>query len=537
MINNEVGAIEPVEEISKIVKDFAKVNGTKILYHVDAIQAYGKVKIFPHRMGIDALSVSGHKIHGPKGVGFLFLDENAKIKPIIYGGGQQKGMRSGTMNVPGIAGLGVAAKEAYESFDERIAKLNQTYHMDLYEIPDAFHPLIRSVRDEEYQEFVLEGGRGSTKSSNIAQIIVELIKNNHDVHAIVCRKVGNTLKDSVYSKIKWAITKQHLTDEFEFHKSPLEITYKPTGQKIYFRGADEPEKIKSISPEFGYIGILWYEEVDQFFGEEEIRNITQSAIRGGDKAWIFKSFNPPKTINSWINKYIQMPKDNMLVHHSTYLDVPKKWLGQPFIDEAEHLKELNPAAYEHEYGGVPTGTGSEVFDNLESRRITDEEIASFDHIYRGVDWGWEPDPFQYIQCHYDSARMTIYIYGEFRANKMSNEETADTIRDMFNLTRNDVLTCDSAEKKSIADYRSYGLNARAAEKGPDSVRYGMKWLQSRVKIIIDPVRCPNAWKEFSEYEYEKTRDGEPTGQYPDMNNHTIDAIRYALESVWKRRGQ
>lgn len=420
---------------------------------------------------------------------------------------------------------------------ERIAKLNQTYHMDLYEIPDAFHPLIRSVRDEEYQEFVLEGGRGSTKSSNIAQIIVELVKNNHDVHAVVCRKVGNTLKDSVYSKIKWAITKQHLTDEFEFHKSPLEITYKPTGQKIYFRGADEPEKIKSISPEFGYIGILWYEEVDQFFGEEEIRNITQSAIRGGDKAWIFKSFNPPKTINSWINKYIQMPKDNMLVHHSTYLDVPRKWLGQPFIDEAEHLKELNPTAYEHEYGGVPTGTGSEVFDNLESRRIADEEIASFDHIYNGVDWGWEPDPFQFVRCHYDSARMTIYIYGEFRANKMSNEETANTIRDMFNLTRNDVLTCDSAEKKSIADYRSYGLNARPAEKGPDSVRYGMKWLQSRAKIVIDPVRCPNTWKEFSEYEYEKTKDGEPTGQYPDMNNHTIDAIRYALESVWKRRGQ
>ena len=125
MVNNEIGAIEPVEEISKIVKNFAAENGTSILYHVDAIQAYGKVKIYPHRMGIDALSVSGHKIHGPKGVGFLYLDEKAKVKPIIFGGGQQKGMRSGTMNVPGIAGLGVAAKEAYDNFDARIAHLNE----------------------------------------------------------------------------------------------------------------------------------------------------------------------------------------------------------------------------------------------------------------------------------------------------------------------------------------------------------------------------------------------------------------------------
>lgn len=130
---------------------------------------------------------------------------------------------------------------------ERIAKLNQHYHLDLDMIPDNFHAVIRDIRNEKHQEYVFKGGRGGTKSSDIAQIIIELMRNNHDVHAVVCRKVGNTLKDSVYSKIKWAIGKQGFTEEFDAHKSPLEITLKATGQKIYFRGADEPEKIKSIS--------------------------------------------------------------------------------------------------------------------------------------------------------------------------------------------------------------------------------------------------------------------------------------------------
>ncbi len=125
MINNEIGAIEPVAEISKIIKTYNK----NILYHVDAIQAYGKLRIYPKRMGIDMLSVSSHKIHGPKGVGFLYVDENVKIKPIIFGGGQQKGMRSGTINVPGIAGLGQAAKEIHENFDDRMAYITSIKDM------------------------------------------------------------------------------------------------------------------------------------------------------------------------------------------------------------------------------------------------------------------------------------------------------------------------------------------------------------------------------------------------------------------------
>ncbi len=118
-VNNEVGAVEPVEEIGRRIKK----KNPKTLFHVDAIQAYGKFKIRPKKQGIDLLSVSGHKIHGPKGVGFLYIRDGVKIRPIIFGGGQQKGMRSGTENVPGCVGLGVAAREAYKDFDARIEKL------------------------------------------------------------------------------------------------------------------------------------------------------------------------------------------------------------------------------------------------------------------------------------------------------------------------------------------------------------------------------------------------------------------------------
>ena len=423
-------------------------------------------------------------------------------------------------------------KEAQKQAEEA-ARNAKEYHMDLYNIPDKFHTVIRDIRDKKHLEYVFKGGRGSTKSTTVAMTIVELLKNNHDVHAVVCRKVGNTIKDSVYNKIKWAIGKQEFTEEFDAKLSPLEITLKATGQKIYFRGADDPDKIKSINPEFGYIGILWFEELDQFSGPEEVRKIEQSAIRGGNLAWIFKSFNPPKTKNNWANKYVLEPKENRIVHSSTYLDVPPEWLGQPFIDEAEHLKEVNPNAYEHEYGGVPNGNGGNVFEYLEIREITNEEISHMDRIYPGVDYGWFPDAYCYLRTYYDSAREKIYLLDELYVNKWSNAKTADWIKkkgyDDY------TMICDSAEPKSVTDYRDAGLPARGAIKGPGSVEYGFKFLQTKT-IVIDPRRTPNAYKEITEYEYERDKEGNVISGYPDGNDHAISALRYAYEPLFNRRG-
>lgn len=426
-------------------------------------------------------------------------------------------------------------KEAQRKAEEA-ARAAGVYHLDLDIIADIFHPMVRDIRRELHTEYVLPGGRGSTKSSGISCIIVELLKNYSDMNALVLRKVGNTIKDSVYSQLKWAIYKMGLEAEFKFKKSPFEITYVPTGQTIYFRGADDPLKIKSIKPEVGYIGIIWFEELDQFAGPEEVRNIQQSAIRGGDKAFRFKSFNPPRSRNNWANEYTaeaEFKNDAAQVVRSTYKDVPADWLGEQFINDAEHLKEVNPSAYENEYMGEANGNGGNVFEYIEERTITDEEIAQMDRIYQGVDWGWFPDPYAFVRLCYDAARETIYFIDEIGENKKTNHQTAEEIKkrgyDDYE------ITCDSAEKKSTNDYRDEGLAARDAIKGPGSVEYSMKWLQGK-KLVFDPVRTPKANKEFKRYEYERDKEGNIISGYPDHDNHFIDATRYATESIWRRRG-
>lgn len=408
-------------------------------------------------------------------------------------------------------------------------------------IGPAFYSVHNDIKKGKHTYYDLTGGRGSLKSSFASVEIVHnmMKKENCKKHAVIYRKVADTLETSVYSQIEWAIYALGVSKLWKLTKSPMRATYLPTGQKIIFKGLDKAGKSKSIKVPFGYIAYLWFEEFDEFAGEEEIRKVQQSVIRGGQDFLVFKSMNPPKSRQNWANDYIEKEKlrKDTLVSQTTYLTSPVEWLGQQFIDDAEWLKMVNPKAYEHEYLGIPVGMGTEVFDNLEIRQISDEEISRFDRLYRGVDWGWFPDPFHYGCMHYDSARMTLYIFEEFRTNKMKNKDTAQVLLEDFHLGRYDIVTCDSAENKSIADYRSYGINARGAEKGPDSVRYGMKWLQSLVKIVIDPVRCPYTAQEFSRYQYELTKDGEPTSVYPDKDNHSIDAVRYGLERVWKRKGK
>lgn len=407
-------------------------------------------------------------------------------------------------------------------------------------IGPAFYSIHNDIKNGKHTYYDLEGGRGSLKSSFVSiEIVHNMMKSeNKKQHAVIYRKVGDTLETSVYAQIEWAIDKLGVSHLWKMTKSPMRAEYLPTGQRIIFKGLDKAQKSKSIKVPFGYIAYLWFEEFDEFAGEEEIRKVQQSVIRGGNKFIVFKSMNPPKSRNNWANDFIEKEKlrPDTLVSHTTYLQAPKEWLGKQFIDDAEWLKLVNPRAYEHEYMGIPVGNGTEVFDNLEIREITDKEIAKWDKLYRGVDWGWYPDPFHYGCMYYDKARMTLYIFEEFRTNKMSNSDTAQVLKDDFNVSRYDIVTCDNAEEKSVSDYRAYGINARPAEKGPGSVRYGMKWLQSLLKIVIDPRRCPATSDEFKKYEYELDKEGNPTSTYPDANNHSIDMTRYAMEPVWRRKG-
>lgn len=384
------------------------------------------------------------------------------------------------------------------------------------------------VQRNNHLEYNLKGGRGGIKSSIISLEIVDLIEKNPTMHAVVCRLVADTMRTSVFNQIGWAIEKLGLSSEYKATANPLEYTKLSTGQKIYFRGADDPSKLKSIAVPFGHIGILWFEELDQFKGEDDVRKIVQSVIRGDNTAWIFKSFNPPKSKNNWANEYVMLPKDNRMVVESCYLDVPKEWLGKPFIDEAEWLKEVNPDKYENEYLGVANGAGGNVFENINPRTVSDEEIATFDRIANGIDWGWYPDPYAFIRCQYNPAQQQLIIFDEFVANKKKNRETAQIIKDR-GLTMQDMVICDSAEPKSINEYREYGVNARGAVKGVGSREYTFKWLASLREIVIDPDRCPRTLEEFVKYEYERNKQGEIISGYPDGNDHCIDAVRYATE--------
>lgn len=215
--------------------------------------------------------------------------------------------------------------------------------------------------------------------------------------------------------------------------------------------------------------------------------------------------------------------------------MPASWLGEKFLDDARFLKQENPRAYRQEYLGIPAGLGDSVFDNIAAEPIKDREIRRFDRIMAGVDWGFYPDPWAFNRIHYDAARRTLYIFCELTCYKTVNRETAQKIKNL-GVGPKEQITADSAEPKSVEDYREQGLFCRGAVKGPGSLGYSFHWLQGLRRIVIDPDRCPDTLKEFLEYRYERGKDGKVLPGYPDRNNHHIDAVRYATEPVWGRRG-
>ena len=411
------------------------------------------------------------------------------------------------------------------------------------DIASSFSDINRQIDDRDYREYYLEGGRGSTKSSFISEKIIELLENNPNMCAVVLRKVKDTLKDSVYAQLEWAIdtlgeTYPHIKNNYKLTKSPLEITNIKTGQIIYFRGADDYGKIKSLkTPKDKYIGITWYEEFDQFAGMNEVRKINQSLIRGGEDFIQFYSYNTPASSQHFVNIEKIIPKDSRIVHTSDYRTVPKKWLGQAFIDEADFLKDVNEKLYENEYLGLMTGVGGNVFENVELREITNKEISTFDYIYQGLDFGYFPDPLAWVKCCYNPNQRVLYIFDEFVVNKMSNADVWEHLKEEKGVSEDDLIIADSSEPKSIGDFKAYGSLMKGAEKGAGSVEYSMKWLSSLAKIVIDQRRCPTTAQEFSTYEYEQDKDGNYISGYVDADNHCIDATRYALNNIWKKKGQ
>lgn len=353
-------------------------------------------------------------------------------------------------------------------------------------------------------------------------------------NAIAMRKVGRFLEESVFEQLRWAIDALGVSDKWKVRLSPLGLTYIPFGNKIIFRGADDPQKIKSVKLKSGYFKYIWFEERSEFDGPEEERTILQSLMRGGSEYFVFYSWNPPKSMNSWVNQDVLEERTDTVVSHTDYRTVPREWLGEQFFIEAEHLKETKPKAYEHEYLGIATGTGGAVFENVTVRTITDEELDRFDRIRNGLDFGYGADPLAYIKMHYDKTRKRLFLFGEIYMVKLGNTKAAREIRRLNPL--NTLITADSEEPRAIAALNELGLRIIGAKKGPGSVDYGMEFLADELEeIIIDPKRCPNAAREFTSYELEMDKDGNFKGSYPDKNNHTIDAVRYGMEDAMTSR--
>lgn len=423
-------------------------------------------------------------------------------------------------------------------------------------IAPVYYPIHADIEAAGHQYYNLPGGRGSAKSSFVSLEIVNGVMKDQTgcSNAIVFRRTANTMRESVYAQIAWAIDMLGANSFWRGNVSPMSWTYLPTGAVILFRGLDDSNKLRSIKPKKGTFRFIWLEEFSELPGENFTRSVMQSVIRGGGNFAVFRSFNPPISKSNWANVFISQPDDRVLTLHTSYLDIPPEWLGEGFLYEAERLKSINPKAYDHEYMGLAVGAGGEVFPNIEERTLTDEEIDNLGYIYHGVDFGFAQDPAVLMRVAYDSKHDTIYLLDEFYKKHCSNRELAEEIyRRGYDKTgryssyvspiygysstlETSTIICDCAEPKSIADLQVEGLKAIACRKFPGCVLYRIKWLQNR-KIVIDPARTPNAYREFTQYEYETDKDGVFLSDVPDKDNHCIDATAYALDRLIYRRGE
>ena len=399
-------------------------------------------------------------------------------------------------------------------------------------VGSAFTRLLWQVLEHKATYYFLKGGRGSLKSSFVSIAIVLLMLRDEDYNVLVYMRDAVDLRDSVYEQMQWSIELLGLADRFEFSVSPMRIVYRKTGQRIAFRGADRRghgKKSKGTKLARGYYAVVWFEEADMFESWAQLQTILQSLFRGADQFWCFLTYNPPESANAWINKEVLRDVPDRIVHTSSYTQAPREWLGEQFIADAEVMRLVNPTKYAHDYEGAVTGTGAEVFHNVEVRELTEEEREYVEAAPKryGVDWGLV-HPWVLTVSVYDPNRLTLYIIESHeRYGVPNNQDTAAVVKAALERYGEPYaeVWCDRAEIKSIHDYVSLGITARPAPKGSGSVSQGVKWLAGRARIVIVP-SAERAREDFTTYEY-KSSGGHLTGTLQDVGDDAIDAVRYA----------
>ena len=378
---------------------------------------------------------------------------------------------------------------------------------------------------------VVKGSRASKKSKTTALWYIVNMMKYPQANTLVVRKTFRTLKDSCFTELKWAVHRLKCDAWWEFKESPLEATYKPTGQKIYFRGLDDPLKVTSITVDVGVLCWAWLEEAYEVMKEDDF-NILDESIRGGvpEGSGLFKqwtiTFNPWNE-HHWLKKrfFDAAPDPDTLALTTNYMC--NEWLDAADIRVFEDMKKRNPRRYAVAgLGGWGIVDGL-VYENWKEEAFDIDEVRSRPGIVStfGLDFGYTNDPSTLFCGLLDLKEKRLFVFDEMYEKGLSNRKIAENINEMgYGKER---ITADSAEPKSIDELKSLGLRVKGASKGKDSIKNGIQWIQD-LEIIIHP-RCVNFITEISNYTWDKDRFGTKLNVPIDDQNHLMDAMRYALE--------
>ena len=398
-----------------------------------------------------------------------------------------------------------------------------------------FYDIFYSLENNKYFEYWLKGGRGSLKTSFAFLYVIwsmtnDILKGNI-VHSIALRKIKDTIRSSVYCDVLWALNTLGLRPLWKATVSPMQLTCGDSS--IVFAGCanqQDYEKIKGIKFEKGYLKHSIFEEVTEFTNYAEILSIIQSLFRGCDDGSCLFTYNPPPSKSNWVNLEVMSKSGDRLVHNSNYLNAPKEWLGKIFLDKAEHIKIVNPRQYNHMYMGETIGEDLEIYPNVEIRTITDEEIASFTQINRGLDFG-HVHASCYSETFYNEFSDTVFIFDEIYSPGLTNETLARLIIEKAGRFP---VRADNENPNLINELSIKGCNIIKTHKGKGSKEQGIKWLADRAKIVIDKKRCPNIAEDFILYEFKRDKNGKKILEYPDEFDGSA-SVRYSLEPIIQSR--
>lgn len=398
-------------------------------------------------------------------------------------------------------------------------------------LPEKVGKGYKEFWDFKGRYLVCKGSRASKKSKTTAlKIIYRMMQPQYrEANAIVFRKTYRTLKDSCFSDLRWAIHRFEVDDFWETRLSPLEITYKPTGQKILFRGLDDPLKVTSISVDKGYLCWAWLEEAYELLKEEDFDMIDES-IRGAIpdplyKQWII-TFNPWNE-KHWIKRrFFDRQDDNILAMTTNYKC--NEWLDASDLKLFEDMRLHNPRRYRVAGLGDWGIVEGLIYENWVERSFTLDDIRHCQTI-SGLDFGYTNDPTAFLIAFIDQEAKKLYIWDEIYKKGLTNRMIYQEIQDGG--YAKEKITADSAEPKSIDELRELGLRVHGARKGRDSINNGIQYIQD-YQIIVHP-RCVNFLTEINNYTWDSDKFGDRINAPIDDFNHLMDALRYAVSDLQK----